>query len=265
MEWVGAGTVVAVVLSNILFFVTKETFGTFYLPAFLALFGFVVMGVIIGYFSDGVTIKEAAIAGAISMVLTVLVWRFVFDYYPPVGQLVLAPVLGFVLGLVGAWVGEEMQGSLEENDKAMSLVVFPGWIIAGTVFAYISNNLLVFLTAPLFDYSDLGVRVSYSISFLIASFVIGYKSPGTTVVESVIAGVFAVMLSNFVLFVNLYMRGSSFAPQFELVATDVLYAVLFSFVGAYVGEKFNILKEFLLNKIFIDKNKAVFWWKTVEK
>ena len=76
--WVGAGTVVAVVLSNILFFVTKETFGTFYLPAFLALFGFVVMGVIIGYFSDGVTIKEAAIAGAISMILTVLVWRFVF-------------------------------------------------------------------------------------------------------------------------------------------------------------------------------------------
>ena len=174
-----------------------------------------------------------------------------FDYYPPVGQLVLAPVLGFVLGLVGAWVGEEMQGSLEENDKAMSLVVFPGWIIAGTVFAYISNNLLVFLTAPLFDYSDLGVRVSYSISFLIASFVIGYKSPGTTVVESVIAGVFAVMLSNFVLFVNLYMRGSSFAPQFELVATDVLYAVLFSFVGAYVGEKIqHSKKEFLLNKIF---------------
>jgi hypothetical protein len=238
-KWIGIGTVVGVVLTTFLFQIMSDTFNSFYIPLFIGLLSFVIMGIIIGYKSPGYTLKEPAIGGAFAMLITIAILHYVFDYNPPPGQMIVAPFLAFVLALLGGWVGEELQGSSEraaETKKVGGLEW--AWVITGTVIGFILNNIFVYGLFALLRFGVAGILISLGASFIVAGIIVGYKSPGVTIKEAALAGVLGVII-NF-LFIY-YGFGAMLDMQFLIIG--LAGGFILSFVGGWVGEEMQKRKE----------------------
>jgi len=240
-KWIGIGTIVGVVLATFLFQIMSDMFHTFYIPLFIGLLSFVIMGIIIGYKSPGYTIKEPAIGGVFAMILTLAVLHFVFDYTPPEGQMIAAPFIGFFLSLIGGWVGEELQGSqqrAEENKKIAGLEW--AWVITGTVIAFILNNIFVYGLFALLKFGVAGILISLGTSFIVAGIIVGYKSPGVTIKEAAIAGALGVILNFFFIY---YGLGAITILDTEFIAIGLSGGFILSFVGGWIGEEMQKRKE----------------------
>jgi len=240
-KWIGIGTIVGVVLATFLFQIMSDMFHTFYIPLFIGLLSFVIMGIVIGYKSPGYTIKEPAIGGVFAMIITLGILHFVFDYNPPEGQMIAAPFLGFLLALLGGWVGEELQGSQQRAATGESVAGLEwAWVIAGTVVAFILNNIFVYGLFYLLRFGVLGILISLGISFIVAGIIVGYKSPGVTIKEAALAGVLSVVL-NF-LFIY-YGLGAITILDSEIIAIGLIGGFILSFVGGWIGEEMQKRKE----------------------
>lgn len=240
-KWIGIGTIVGVVLATFLFQIMSDMFHTFYIPLFIGLLSFVIMGIIIGYKSPGYTIKEPAIGGVFAMILTLAVLHFVFDYTPPEGQMIAAPFIGFILALLGGWVGEELQGSQQrsaENAKVAGLEW--AWVITGTVIAFILNNIFVYGLFALLKFGVAGILISLGASFILAGIIVGYKSPGVTIKEAAIAGALGVILNFFFIY---YGLGAITILDTEFIAIGLSGGFILSFVGGWIGEELQKRKE----------------------
>ncbi len=234
--WVVVGTVVSVVLATFLFYIMSETFHTYYIPMFIGLLSFVIMGIIIGYKSAGYTVREPAIGGLLAMIILIVLFHYLFDYNPPEGQMIAAPIAGFLLALLGGWVGEELQGTAERikqmkiNQKAGGLEW--AWVIAGAVIGFILNNILVFGFFVLLAYGITGILVSLGVSFVITGYIVGYKSPGVTILEAALAGVVGVILNFFSLY---YGFGADDIPVSYMII-GLAGGFILSLLGGWLGE-----------------------------
>jgi hypothetical protein len=238
-KWIGIGTVVGVILTTFLFQIMSDTFNSFYIPLFIGLLSFVIMGIIIGYKSPGYTLKEPAIGGAFAMLITIAILHYVFDYNPPTGQMIVAPFLAFVLALLGGWVGEELQGSSERAAETKKVGGFEwAWVITGTVIGFILNNIFVYGLFALLRFGVAGILISLGASFIVAGIIVGYKSPGVTIKEAALAGVLGVII-NF-LFIY-YGFGAMLDMQFLIMG--LVGGFILSFVGGWVGEEMQKRKE----------------------
>src|ERR1700690_3664554 len=189
-KWIGIGTVVGVVLTTLLFQIMSDTFNSFYIPLFIGLLSYVIMGIIIGYKSPGYTLKEPAIGGLFPMIITMAILHYLFDSNPPEGQMIAAPFLAFFLALPGGWVGEELQGSQQRAAENKTIAGLEwAWVITGTVIGFILNNIFVYGLFALLRFGVAGILISLGASFIIAGIIVGYKSPGVTIKEAALAGV----------------------------------------------------------------------------
>lgn len=240
-KWIGIGTVVGVLLATFLFQIMSDMFHTFYIPLFIGLLSFVIMGIIIGYKSPGYTIKEPAIGGVFAMILTLAILHYVFDYTPPEGQMIAAPFLGFFLALIGGWVGEELQGSQERAAESKTIAGLEwAWVIAGTVIAFILNNIFVYGLFALLRFGVAGILISLGASFIVAGIIVGYKSPGVTIKEAALAGVFGVILNFFFIY---YGLGAITILDTEIIVIGLAGGFILSFVGGWIGEEMQKRKE----------------------
>jgi hypothetical protein len=243
--WVIAGTVVGVILATFLFYIMSETFHTYYIPTFIGLLSFVIMGIIIGYKSEGYTVREPAIGGLLAMIIIIILFHFLFDYNPPTGQMISAPIAGFLLALLGGWVGEELQGTAERVKQMSKAQPLSGgelnqragrlewaWVIAGTVIGFILNNILVFGLFVLLAYGVSGILISLGVSFVIAGYIVGYKSPGVTIIEAALAGVVGVILNFFSLY---YGFGADDIPVMYMII-GLAGGFILSLLGGWLGE-----------------------------
>ncbi len=238
-KWIGIGTVIGVVITTFLFQIMSDTFNSFYIPLFIGLLSFVIMGIIIGYKSPGYTLKEPAIAGVFAMGITIAVLHYVFDYNPPEGQMIAAPFIAFVLALIGGWVGEELQGSHERAAETKKVGGFEwAWVITGTVVGFILNNIFVYGLFALLRFGVAGILISLGTSFIVAGIIVGYKSPGVTVKEAALAGVLGVIINFFFIY---YGFGAMLDMQYLLIS--LAGAFILSFVGGWVGEEMQKRKE----------------------
>ncbi|MGA7159968.1 MAG: hypothetical protein WBZ48_03135 [Bacteroidota bacterium] len=240
-KWIGIGTIVGVVLATFLFQTMSDMFHTFYVPLFIGLLSFVIMGIIIGYKSPGYTIKEPAIGGVFTMILTLAILHYGFDYSASAEQMIVAPFLAFLLSLLGGWVGEELQGSQQQTAGNKSIGGLEwGWVIAGTVIAFVLNNIFVYGLFALLRFGVTGILVSLGASFIVAGIIVGYKSPGVTIKEAALAGVFGVIL-NF-LFIY-YGLGAITILDTEFIVIGLTGGFILSFVGGWIGEEMQKRKE----------------------
>ncbi len=238
-NWIGIGTVIGVVLTTFLFQIMSDTFNSFYIPLFIGLLSFVIMGIIIGYKSPGYTLKEPAIAGVFAVILTIGVLHYVFDYNPPEGQMIAAPFIAFLLALLGGWVGEELQGSHERAAETKKVGGFEwAWVITGTVVGFILNNVFVYGLFALLRFGVAGILISLGLSFIVAGVIVGYKSPGVTIKEAALAGVLGVIIN----FLFIYFGfGAMLDMQFLIIG--LAGGFILSFVGGWVGEEMQKRKE----------------------
>lgn len=238
-NWIGIGTVIGVVLTTFLFQIMSDTFNSFYIPLFIGLLSFVIMGIIIGYKSPGYTLKEPAIAGVFAVIITIAVLHYVFDYSPPEGQMIAAPFIAFLLALLGGWVGEELQGSQERaaENKTIGGLEW-AWVITGTVIGFILNNIFVYGLFALLRFGVAGILISLGASFIVAGIIVGYKSPGVTIKEAALAGVFGVIINFAFIY---YGFGAMLDMQYILVGLGSGF--ILSFVGGWIGEEMQKRKE----------------------
>ncbi len=238
-KWIGIGTIVGVVLTTLLFQIMSDTFSSFYIPLFIGLLSYVIMGIIIGYKSPGYTLKEPAIGGLFAMIITMAILHYVFNYTPPEGQMIAAPFLAFFLALLGGWVGEELQGSQQRAAKTKTIAGLEwAWVITGTVIGFILNNIFVYGLFALLRFGVAGILISLGASFIIAGIIVGYKSPGVTIKEAALAGVLGVILN----FLFIYF-GFGAMLDIQYLVIGLFGGFILSFVGGWIGEEMQKRKE----------------------
>lgn len=244
-KWIGFGIIAGTVLCLSLHVMIAQTFHIPLIPTFMSLLGFVIMGIIIGYKSEGYTVKEPAIGGVITLLVVgnILAIGFEYDFTPT--ERILAPIVGLILGLVGGWVGEQIQVTPEEAAKELEEDIKGktqwGWVIAGAVIAFVLNAFFVIGGFALLKFSVAGILIAFAASFLLAGLIVGYFSPGVTIKEAALAGALSVVLNA----IFLYSFRLLMAEEYMYVLEALVGGFVLSLIGGWVGEK---LQSFVENR-----------------
>jgi len=243
-KWVIAGVIAGLIIVGASYYIVAPTFHSPEIQALIMMVGFSITGVIVGYFSPGVTIREGGIAGGLVMVLMLaLLYGAGLDTDNLVNSEVidiLLLLLGVGFSLGGTWAGEKLQEASEsptDEDHADDVFHWK-WVLTGVVIGFALNVLFVFLTAPLFNVSMSAALVAFLVSFLVTGFIVGYKSPGVTLKEPAVAGIFTVIIDwVFVEFmINLPVDAADLVSGLSL-------GFLFALLGAWLGEKYQEAQE----------------------
>jgi len=203
-----------------------------------------VAGAVIGYFSPGVTIKEAGIGGTLVSVIMLTVISLAqsggdkgaIEFSGLQNVLMLA--LGIVFSLVGGWIGEKLQGDEESQQERHQTAFNWKWVTVGVVVGFALNVMFVFLLAPLFKVNPTLELAAFLVSFLITGFIVGFKSPGVTLWEPAVAGLFSVLLDW--LFLEVLVQLHVDVPY---VVAGVALGFLINLLGAWVGERYQSMAE----------------------
>jgi hypothetical protein len=236
-KWVISAVVAGLVIVGASYYIVAPTFRSGEIQALVMLVGFIITGAIVGYFSPGVTIKEATIGGALVMVLMLgllYVSNEDIPHTPWMNFLLL--LLGVGFSWVGGWAGEKLQGDENgANEKHAQGFVWT-WVLTGVVVGFALNILFVFLLAPAFKINLSVALVAFLVSFVVTGFIVGYKSPGITILEPAVAGMIAVLLDW--LFLKFGLGFTEETLKTSVMVTGLLIGFLFSMFGAWLGEKY---------------------------
>lgn len=242
-KWIIFGVIAGAALSISLHRVIAQTFLIPVIPTFMSLLGFVVMGIIMGYKSEGYTIKEPAIGGLITVLLVGLPLTYGFNYKFSTVEIIGGGIAGLILGFIGGWVGEQLQVTPEEAAKELEEEkkggLQWGWIIAGTVIGFILNAFFVIGGFALLKFSTMGILMALSASFLFAGMLVGYFSPGVTIIEAALSGVLSIIINViFLLSFSLLL-----VDELWYAAIGLVIAFILSLVGGWLGEKMQAFVE----------------------
>ena len=235
-KWVILSVIAGLIVVGASYFIVAPTFHSAEIQALVMLVGFVIQGAIIGYFSPGITIKEATIGGAFVMIFMLLLLFAVqaADLQQSFLSDFLLLLLGISFSWVGGWVGEKLQGD-ESSQAEKNLTHFQWkWVLVGIVVGFALNIFFVFLLSTIFlNWLLKSAFVGFVISFVVTGFVVGLKSPGKTIREPAVAGIAAVILDCIFLGIIVHLM----VPVTYLIVGLVL-GFLLSFLGAWLGEKY---------------------------
>lgn len=187
------------------------------------------VGILIGGLSPGEAIREAAVAGLMLAVLTIALVAFQLRVPVPTIVWLAGPFYALVLALMGGYVGEMLQGTLEEAhvDKAID---WP-WVFVSVILGFTVSSYAVFLVravAPPIANDELFIFAS---SFLLTGFFVGYFSPGRTMIEPAIAAAGMIIVHGG--FVSLYFDP---APAIEALLLAFTVGTLLALAGGWLGE-----------------------------
>jgi hypothetical protein len=235
-KWVILSVVAGLIVVGASYSIVARTFHSPEVQALVMLVGFVIQGAIIGYFSPGITIKEATVGGALVMVLMLLLLlalqavdlqqTFLSDF--------LLLLLGVSFSWVGGWVGEKLQGDEgSQAEKGQNKFQWK-WVLVGIVVGFALNIFFVFLLSTIFpNWLLKSAFVGFVISFVVTGFLVGLHSPGKTLREPAVAGIIAVILD----WTFLGMLVHLVIPITYLIV-GVILGFLLSLLGAWLGEKY---------------------------
>jgi len=117
-KWVIVGAILGFALNVLFVFLLSTLFPPhiykFSTAGFIV--SFVIMGFVVGFKSPGITLKEPAVAGILAVILDWIYLRFIITYRVPGKFIVIGLIMGFIISLFGAWLGELYQ-SIKEGKK----------------------------------------------------------------------------------------------------------------------------------------------------
>ena len=116
-KWVIVGAIVGFALNVLFVFILSTLFPPhiYKLSTSGFILSFVIMGFIVGYKSPGVTLREPAVAGILTVVLDWIFLRFIITYRVPGKYIIIGLIMGFFISLFGAWLGELYQQSKQKK------------------------------------------------------------------------------------------------------------------------------------------------------
>ncbi|GMU86676.1 MAG: hypothetical protein AMXMBFR48_19170, partial [Ignavibacteriales bacterium] len=113
--WIVSGSILGITISMIVANIILKFAGLVYTPFFLALvLGLFITGLVIGWKSPGITVKEATLAGFITTVLNLDIFKLSLDpdtNYLTTTTVIVALAAGLVSSYIGGIVGEKIQSA----------------------------------------------------------------------------------------------------------------------------------------------------------
>jgi hypothetical protein len=257
VKWVLFSVLAGIVIVGASYFVIAPVFKSIYVQALVMLVGFIASGAVIGFFSPGVTIKEAGIGGLIVSIVVLTAISIARPADPivlqtapgitvestttatvePKGQFsgvenLVMLALGVLFSLVGGWVGEKLQGDESKEYEKHAKHFLWKWVVVGVIVGFVLNILFVFLLAPMLRVNLSLLLIAFMASFVAAGFIVGFKSPGRTIKEPALAGLFVVLLDW--IFLEFVILLHSDMPN---LVGGLFIGFLFTLLGAWIGER----------------------------
>lgn len=184
-------------------------------------------GVLVGYRSPGRTTWEPGLGGVVLVVLAAVALALYTGRFPSLAALVIMSLFAPLLAIAGAWTGEMLQGTY--RDSALGLQWL--WVLVAIVVGFAAGLYSVFLAEALLGVNYLGILACFGASFLLTGFVVGFFSPGRTILEPAVATGGLILLD--VVFSLLYFR--AWFP-IGAVLLALLAGIVISVTGAWMGE-----------------------------
>ena len=195
--------------------------------------GFVVTGIVEGLLSKGVTILEPAIGAVlVSVVLFIVLPMMNVRGFRDLDSAVLVVMLinGIILSALGGWVGEKLQGTLDDDIPDESPIDW-GWVLCGAALATTITMLAASSLVVILGYHLTNHFLAFFLGLFIAGLIIGIRSPGVAIKEAGVAGFIAVVLNIDIVSIALGML------DITIVLSGIVLGMLTTFVGGWVGEK----------------------------
>ena len=224
-KWVILSVLAGLIIVGASYFIVAPTFHSGEVQVLIMIGGCIVTGAVIGYFSPGITINEASIGGAFVMII-MFILRLITnaEIHFSTSLSILLLILGVGFSWLGGWAGEKLQGDDSSADEKHTKKFLWKWVIVGAI---------VF---PPHSYKL--STAGFIVSFVVMGFVVGLKSPGVTLREPAVAGIFAVILDwIFLRFIIAYRVPGKF------IVLGLIMGFLVSFLGAWLGEKYQLITE----------------------
>jgi hypothetical protein len=191
------------------------------------------VGILIGGLSPGEAMREAAVAGLMLAVFTIALVAFQLRVPVPTLVWLTGPFYALVLALMGGYVGEMLQGTLEEAhiDKAVD---WP-WVFVSVIVGFTVSSYAVFLVqavAPSFPNQNLYI---FATAFLLTGFFVGFFSPGRTMIEPAIAAAGMILVHGG--FVTLYFDPP---PAIDALLLSFAAGTVLALAGGWLGETLQV-------------------------
>jgi hypothetical protein len=258
LMWVLIGAFAILVLNDVMRLLLAgnvgASLGVYALIGIVAFGSFFVGGLLIGLFSPGETIREPALAAGIAVLINARTsfsnidgQTFTFGHW--LGGTGISVVLGFAMGLAGAWIGEKLQG--DTGDKMRERGDLPPatrrpdglslmWVLIGALAILVLNDVMRLLLAgnvgaSLGVYALIGT-VAFG-SFFVGGLLIGLFSPGETIQEPALAAGLAVLINARTSFSNIDGQTFTFGHWLGGTGISVVLGFAMGLAGAWVGEK----------------------------
>jgi hypothetical protein len=229
-SWVAVGVLLGAALIALFIFIVDPGFERGPVTLLALTLSLLLVGILIGYRSPGETIRETAVAGLILFVLTALAAVVFRGATIPVLVWLTSPFYAALLTMAGGWVGEMLQGTLEEahEDKAVD---WP-WVFVSVIIGFTLSAYAVLLARELLALTPMQNLFVFAASFLVTGWIVGHFSPGVTMIEPGIAAAGMVILDAG--FVILWFDA---VPRLQSTLIGFGGGILLALIGGWLGEK----------------------------
>ncbi|MBM4169292.1 MAG: hypothetical protein FJ215_09070 [Ignavibacteria bacterium] len=236
-KWIVLGVIVGLIVTGSSLFVLSALLPIEPLQMLGMVIGFVLGGLVIGYFSTGIFTREVlvsalALLGIVAGLLAIderlgLMGREAMLYWA---------VLNLCSALLGGWIGRRrLADLLEAQENTYAYLRFP-WRLVGTSLSVgLGFNLMfLFVLKPLFVINENVVHIGMLAGFLASGLVLGYRSQRMSMREPALVGAVLVFLCGVLLWLEATTRIS-------VLVFHLAIGFLLVFGGAWFGERFRQL------------------------
>ncbi|HSM34762.1 MAG TPA: hypothetical protein VK837_00065 [Longimicrobiales bacterium] len=225
--WVGASVVSAALLLAIFLAIVDPGLARPRVSGALFVATLVFTGMLIGYRSPGATTWEPGVGGLALVAFALAAVTLYSRALPPAEALVLAPLTAPLFAIAGSWTGEMLQGTYRDDSPGLQWL----WVLVAIVVGFSAGLYAVFLAEAIFGINYLAVLAAFAASFMLTGAIVGYFSPGKTILEPAVAT--GGLIAFDVVFTLLYFR--AWFP-IGAVLLALVAGIVLSVTGAWMGE-----------------------------
>jgi len=225
------------VITILFSYIMGQQFATALFPTIALLSAFILTGFLVGYLSHGVTFLEPGIGAillsfALYFIIPALNIRSFEGVW--VSDWIIIFLNGILFTFVGAWLGEKFQDSNLSADHLISDSFDWSWMIAGTLMGIASSMIVVNLLDLILGHNPDYFIIPYFFSIFVTGLIVGWKSPGYTVIEAGLAGLLTITI---VLNIARLTLLTDSEMGIWYVVLGIILGFFIAVLGGFAGEK----------------------------
>jgi hypothetical protein len=234
IQSIGASLIIGLIAVFGLGWISASKFLTLPFPVLSLLAGYMIAGFTAGILSEDETIAEPAIAaGIVSILLYFILPSLQLPAFKelPAELLLLICLNGVLLAFAGAWAGEKIQGTQEEQNTAGKNSLEWGWVLCGIIVGVMITLLVAAVMVMIFGFKLMPQAAGFIAGVFFTGFIIGWRSPGITIREAAMAGFFTLIVNIDIVTMALI------PPDMNGLLIALAAGAVLAMAGGWAGEK----------------------------